>query len=503
MGFAAKSKNSSEGWGMGFLLVFFPEDEAIVNKKKTNQLFSSSSSSSPPSSSSSPPSFNPTTYVSTLLRRSNSNHILTKAQSTISICALLIFITLLLFTLSTFEPTTTTTRFISRRHLTPSNPPHSPSWSLSFLNHNSQKKSKSTSPSSSSYALQGMGTLYRRGTKAMNDLIVAHLIDSVTTHELRLFLRVLFRSGLTSRSDLVLIFPPTSRSSKFGDVIRQENESFLKLVDQHQKVNSTGSNSVTSFDVTRFVKLAKKENETGEPIWGRRIRSNYSEEGEGELTRLSYGSVVGFEVDELDPENSLAGFLDHVPMSLRRWACYPMLLGRVRRNFKHILLADVKETLILGDPLGRVRNQSPESVYLSAVSESTIPNNKHGKKNSLKTQSQSKKPVLPSMILGGARGVRRLSNAMLTEIVRAATQHKKKNSVSESGLFDQLVGNEFILKNVNLIKSTESIPDASSLTGLNLNSGSSLALSRYTVVRRAESGPLLARSGSSNSSFYS
>ncbi|KAA8517110.1 hypothetical protein F0562_017403 [Nyssa sinensis] len=482
MGFKGKAKSSSEGWGMGFFLVFFPEEEAIINKKKTN-LFSSSSSSSSSSStstssSSTSSSFNSTTtIINTLLRRSNSNHIITRAQSTIAICALLVFITLLLFTLSTFEPTTRTARFTPRRQLsnsqlykkTSKNLPDSPPWSESFLNHNSHYKPETASPLPSSSALQGMGTLYRRGTRAMNELIVAHVIESVTVQEFSLFLRLLHRSGLTSRSDLVFIFPSSSHSSEFNVVIHEENESFLKLVRQHRQMNRTGPNSVASFDVTQFVKLTRKEKESGEPIWGRRIRSNYSEEVEGELNRLSYGSVVGFEVDELDPENSLAGFLENAPMSLRIWACYPMLLGRVRRNFKHIMLVDVKEILVLGDPFSQVRNRSPESVYLSPVSDSTTPNNKHGKKNSAKTHSQN--PVNPAIIVGGARGVRRLSNAMLTEIVRAATQHKRKNSVSESGIFNQLVGNQFILQNVKLIRSTESITDASSLTGLNSNSG--------------------------------
>ncbi|KAJ7942440.1 Transmembrane protein, partial [Quillaja saponaria] len=91
----------------------------------------------------------------------------------------------------------------------------------------------------------------------------------------------------------------------------------------------------------------------GEPetLWGKRNRSNYSDSDVGEretsdATRLTYGSVLSFDATELDPENSLAGFLEYVPMSLRRWACYPMLLGRVRRNFKHVMLVDVKNLMV-------------------------------------------------------------------------------------------------------------------------------------------------------------
>ncbi|XP_057468355.1 uncharacterized protein LOC130757601 [Actinidia eriantha] len=473
MGLVAKAKNSNEGWGMGFFLVFFPEDEPIeINNNKNNNLFSSSSS---PSSN----SFK--SAIDSPLRRATSNHLISKTQSTISICALLIFLSLLVFTLSPFEPTTTTAQFASRRHLS-SNPqfPHKPTKNLShstswfsILSPNSHDKPKITKKLPS-HALQGLGNLYRRGTKAMNDLIVGHVIESVTEQELRLFLRLLHRSYLTSRSDLVLIFSSQSDLAIFKSVIEEENESFSKLVNRSREANG----SFTSFDVTQFVKSIKKEKEWGEPIWGRRTRSNYSENGETESTRLSYGSVVSFVADELDPENSLAGFLDHVPMSLRRWACYPMLLGRVRRNFKHMMLVDAREVFLFGDPLSRLRTRSLESVHLAT--ESTI--SKHGKKNSAKTLSHS---VSPAVVMGGARGVRRLSNAMLTEIVRAVTQHKKKNPVTDSGLVNQLVGNEFLLKNANVVASTESIPDTRSLTGSNSNSA--LSLTKYTLVRRGNS----------------
>ncbi|MCI08771.1 hypothetical protein A2U01_0029850, partial [Trifolium medium] len=193
----------------------------------------------------------------------------------------------------------------------------------------------------------------------------------------------------------------------------------------------------------------------GEPLWGNKIRTQ-NKTTSNTTNSLSYGSVLSFDATELDPENSLAGFLDRVPFSLRRWACYPMLLGRVRRNFKHVMLVDVKSVLILRDPFGRVKNRSPESVFLF---------NKHGKKI-----SSNQKVVLPAVVIGGARGVRRLSNAVMIEIVRAATQHRKKrNSVSESSVLSQLASNEFLLrsKNVQLTVSNELIPEASSLSGHN------------------------------------
>ncbi|KAL3533766.1 hypothetical protein ACH5RR_007287 [Cinchona calisaya] len=319
----------------------------------------------------------------------------------------------------------------------------------------------------------------------MNDLVVAHVSESLNLYEFRMFLRVLHRSPLASRSDLLFIF--ARKSAAFDSVILEEDDSFLKLVTRYREIlrthSSTGNsvNSTPNLSLTQFVKWSKKDEESGETIWGKRVKSNFSDENETESTRLSYGSVVGFLVDELDPENSLAGFLDHVPMSLRRWACYPMLLGRVRRNFKHIMLVDVKEFLLTGDPMSRVRNSSPESIHL--LTQSTP--NRHGKKHSEKTHPKS---VNPSIISGGARGIRRLSNAMLNEIVRAAMQRKKKNPVTESGLFNQLVGNEFLLKNVNLITSTESIPELSSLTESNSKPGSSpSSIANFTVVRRGNS----------------
>ncbi|WP_204985570.1 hypothetical protein, partial [Escherichia coli] len=68
---------------------------------------------------------------------------------------------------------------------------------------------------------------------------------------------------------------------------------------------------------------------------------------------------------------------------------------------------EVKNVLVLNDPFGRVRNRSPESVFLFA---------KHDKKNSRRVNS--------AVLIGGTRGVRRLCNTVVVEIVRAAMQHK-------------------------------------------------------------------------------
>ncbi|KAK8609205.1 hypothetical protein V6N13_025511 [Hibiscus sabdariffa] len=429
MGFAAKANANKESRGaMRLFLVFFPQ-----HPNKT-------------------------------IRRTSFSLLLTKALFTISLCALF----LLLFTLSTFEvePSSPTLprRFFSRKpHLSSSH------WFFPMLGHKPLQRLKTPA---ASFALQGMGTLYRRGTKAMNDLVVGHVIEDVTEDDLRLFLRVLHRSGVTSRADAVFLFGSSSLSSRFSFVIQEENDSFFKLVRHYNGSSGKGlRDSVLSFDSTQFWKSGKKE--VKETVWGKKGRGSYSNSTES--TRLTYGSVVGFDVHELDPENSLAGFLVHVPMSLRRWACYPMLLGRLRRNFKHVILLDVKNSMLLSDPLGRVRNRSPESVYILTKESSS---GKHSKRNSEKTQSHHHL-VNSGILMGGARGIRRLSNAMLTEIVRATMQHRKKSSVSESGVLSQLVGNGHIPKNVNLITSTESIQDASSLMGLSPNSASD-----YSIIQR-------------------
>ncbi|KAL6530470.1 hypothetical protein OROMI_028359 [Orobanche minor] len=443
--FMRKSKNncSSEGWGMDFLLVFFPEEDHVN--------FSLSSS----------------------IKRTISCHLLQKAQSTISICLLLVFTTLLLFALSTLPSVATDSAAarriysVSRRDLREFHPP------------------PASPPSNLSRALQGMGTLYRRGTRAMNDVVVAHAPESLSLNELKLFLRLFLRSSLASKADLLLIFP--FRTANFDNLILQERDSFFELLTRYKSSNN--SHPSASFNVMHFIRIVgKKDRESGETIWGRKARSNHKEESDAESTRTRYGSVVGFDVDELDPGNSLSGFLDHVPISLRRWACYPMLLGRVRRNFKHVMLVDIKDILLLGDPLCRVRNHSPESVILKTQTRCSP--GKHGKRKMERFESTRRNLLHPSVVMGGSKGIRRLSNAMFMGIVRASIQHNnnknKKNVVAESSIFNQLVGNDYLLTNVNLTVSTE-LPDLSSLSGLGLKSGSHLFVENYGLIKRNSS----------------
>ncbi|OVA00851.1 hypothetical protein BVC80_9081g6 [Macleaya cordata] len=460
MGLSGKVKNSNDqGWGLGLLLVLFLDDdhhEDHHNKKKKQNLISSSFKST---SSTGTPTTSSTSSIF------NNKLLISKAQSTISICALIFFFTLLLFTLSTFEPSINNSSSFSssssKIHL--SNFPRR--W-LSDKTHNHITKKPSSSSSSTSsvnnVALQGMGTLFRRGNRAMNDLIVAHLNEDTTDDELRLFLRTLHRSSITSRSDVVFIISSSGSFPNFSTIIQEENDSFLKLLQNYRTDNNTDSivmkkntKMLNGFDVTQFSKSGNKSSDT---LWGR------SRTRDDELNEFSFGSVVGFEATELDPEDSLSGFFnDPPPIRLRRWACYPMLLGRLRRNFKHIMLVDVKDVVVLGDSLSQVRNRNAESVYVWMSKTQS-----HNKKD------QSKQPVTADVIMGGMRGVRRLSNAMLNEIVRAAMKHKSKNinSITDSVILSQLVHNESLLKNIDVgVTITESsIPDTSELVNTRRNS---------------------------------
>ncbi|RZC83467.1 hypothetical protein C5167_046255 [Papaver somniferum] len=479
MGLYGKTKSgNNESWGLGLLLVFFLDDEnnedhqqqhnnnnnnqKYNENKKKNLATSSPFKSSPSSGRSNTPSF-----------FNNNKLLISKAQSTISICALLVFFTLFVFTLSTFEPsihssTSAATKF-PRRWL-----PEKINYS--HLDKTHVKKSQISSYSVNNFALQGMGTLFRRGTKPMNDLIVAHLTEDITDYELQLFLRTLHRSSVTAKSDVVFIYS-SSFSPNFTSIIHQENESFLKLVHHHRR-NGSAINvakklktMINSFDVTQFSKSDNK----GESLWGKRIRtnsnhSNNNNSAEGDINELSIGSMVGFETAELDPEDSLSGFFNNPPsIRMRRWACYPMLLGRVRRNFKHIMLVNVKDVVLLGDSMSRVRSRSAESVHLWMMNKNLLDKTtqSHNKKD------QSKQPLTADLIMGGMRGIRRLSNAMLNEIVRATMKHKgKTNTISDSGILSQLIHNESLLKHIEVSVTTESaIPDTSSLVNSKRNSG--------------------------------
>ncbi|MCO5549012.1 hypothetical protein L7F22_002478 [Adiantum nelumboides] len=79
-------------------------------------------------------------------------------------------------------------------------------------------------------ALRGLGSIYRKGNKAMSDLAVAHVAENTSLQDLRLFLRTLHRSGVTARADIVFLFPWNRLPSAMMDVINEENAQFEKLM---------------------------------------------------------------------------------------------------------------------------------------------------------------------------------------------------------------------------------------------------------------------------------
>lgn len=67
---------------------------------------------------------------------------------------------------------------------------------------------------------------------------------------------------------------------------------------------------------------------------------------------------MGFEMEELDPDNILESFMDDPPAQLRRWMCYQLLLGYLRHKYRSVLLARIGAVVILGDALAAVRNSN-------------------------------------------------------------------------------------------------------------------------------------------------
>ncbi|XP_077218810.1 uncharacterized protein LOC143853001 [Tasmannia lanceolata] len=425
MGEAAKAKNGSESWGLG-LLVLLLHDDKCVNKIKKNP-FSKYTTNS--------------TTTTSLINR---------AQSTLSICLLILIFTFLLFTLCTLDSPPTKPQI------------HLPRRWLSQNNTKTNLKTHKRNKFNNTLALQGMGTLFRRGNRAMNGLLVAHLTEDTQPSQLSFFLRLLHRSGLTAKSDIIFLFPFSS-TSHLTTIIEQENDSFSKLLQLHHSKNTTDSSSITPFDPTHFIKRTNKTN--GEPIWGQRNHKNYTGDSTSNEDGLSWGSVVGFDASELDPENSLSGFLNPVPIQLRRWACYQMLLGRVRRNFKHVMVVGVKDVILLRDPLTLIRNSSVNSLHLWLDH----------------LNDESKRVLNSAVIMGGIRAVRGLSNALLNEIVRISMQRKNKAQINDSILLTRLVRNTSLLKEVKV--TSEIFPNENLL----VSSSFSKSFGYYSVIHNRDS----------------
>ena len=121
-----------------------------------------------------------------------------------------------------------------------------------------------------------------------------------------------------------------------------------------------------------FKQADEEQHVRGEVIWGRR-RGNDSSQGDGggneTAVGVGYGSVAGFEMQDLDPHNVLSGFFDDPPAELRRWVCYEMLLGMVRTKYRNTLVTQAG-VVFLGDPLGATRRR--QHLYLSAEDRSWL-----------------------------------------------------------------------------------------------------------------------------------
>ncbi|CAM6036943.1 unnamed protein product [Sphagnum compactum] len=220
-------------------------------------------------------------------------------------------------------------------------------------------------------ALHGLGSLLRKGTRAMEEMIVAHVTESTSSDELQMFLRTLHRSGATAKADLVLLFPFSPLPSSMLDIIEEEEESFRRLIAtvvdpsavvQTQPASSLPQPTTLSPFNTMSFKLAALEPHLDDEImvWGK--YSNILEDSAPDWA--AWGSIVAFDMQELDPHNSLEGFFDTPPAQLRRWVCYDMLLGMVKSKFQNVLLTPVQGVLVLGDALASVRKK--QTLYLTA-----------------------------------------------------------------------------------------------------------------------------------------
>jgi hypothetical protein len=103
-----------------------------------------------------------------------------------------------------------------------------------------------------------------------------------------------------------------------------------------------------------------------EIIWGRRHSlSSEAEAVEGTShSWATWGSVVSFDIQELDPQDALQGFFDTPPVQLRRWVCYDMLLGMIKSRYKNVLVSQVKGVYVLGDALSVTRKK--QTLYITA-----------------------------------------------------------------------------------------------------------------------------------------
>ncbi|MCO5602084.1 hypothetical protein L7F22_056212 [Adiantum nelumboides] len=204
--------------------------------------------------------------------------------------------------------------------------------------------------SSAEAALHGLGTVYMKGTKPMQNLIIANLEESCNMLDFRLFLRTLYRSGAMARADLILLFPWSSLPPGVSDVLKEEDDSFKKL----HRMNFDGpapsgrGNSFGDVEESQERKRDIDMSSRGPVFWGANTALQESQE-QTNLSDPHYGSVVGFFMNELDSTDAFLEFLSNPSSQLRRWLCYQMLLGLLRFKFRSVMLVELGGVVVLGD----------------------------------------------------------------------------------------------------------------------------------------------------------
>ncbi|MCO5575560.1 hypothetical protein L7F22_029362, partial [Adiantum nelumboides] len=234
----------------------------------------------------------------------------------------------------------------------------------SFTTSSSQEHEKNMSPNpampyaSAEAALHGLGAVYMKGTKPMQNLIIANLEESCNMLDFRIFLRSLYRSGSMSRADLILLFPWSSLPLDVSDVLKEEGDSFKKL----HRMNFDGpapsgrGNSLGDVEESQERKRDIDMSSRGPVFWGVNTTLQESQE-QTNLYDPDYGSVVGFYMNELDSPDVFLEFLSNPSSQLRRWLCYQMLLGLLRFKFRLVMLVEVGGVVVLGDVFANAKRK--------------------------------------------------------------------------------------------------------------------------------------------------
>ncbi|KAG6545084.1 hypothetical protein Mapa_013467 [Marchantia paleacea] len=277
-------------------------------------------------------------------------------RSTISLCVGILFVSIFVF--CTLDPGKVLEQQTGR------NPNiglrFAPSFSFRsrFLQSKSVSATLPAADGSLEPAMQGMGTLFRKGSQDMSELIVAHASENMSCADFRLFLRTLHRSGATAKADVILLYD--FLSARMMGIMQEEEMSFQRLLAESEGLVGVAAaaaehanSSVGAFNIGAFWEPDDKS--------PRELVSMIEESDNVTLPR--WGSIIGFEMQELDPDNALKGFLDMPSMQLRRWLCYQMLLGVVKSKYKHVMLTEIEGVMILGDALSAVRRK--QHIYLS------------------------------------------------------------------------------------------------------------------------------------------